>query len=828
MIRNINKYSLLFVILIAIIGANYTANASHVAGADIEYTCLGGDTFRIVVNVYRDCSGIGEPQNMNATITSPCGAVTPVWTLIPPLSSPPQSNNGTEISALCPPLLQTSTCWGGTLPGMTRISFETVVVLPPCNFWTVQYTAPCCRNTSGTLVGQPAGPSITATINNVDGPCNNSPQFTADPLPYFCLNQNVNYNFGAVDLDGDSIVYSFVTAQSAPGVPNNYQAPYTFTVPVASSSGVNLNPLTGQITFTPTQLGNWVFVVQVSEYRNGVLISTQVRDILFVVITCTNNVPPPSPGITNFSGTATLLDPYNVQGCVGQNFTFDLEFSDPDITDSLHFSSNIALVLPGAQTTIIYPNAPLYNTMIVRISWIVLNLPGRFQTFFITATDQACPIPGNSSTAITIELIRSTYAGLDQIICLGDTATLSGFTDSTYQWSVISPPPLPWINYFSCDTCPVTTVTPAQSTVYELFNPAVSTNSCKVRDTVRIQVAQDYELNTRADTIICYNDQDVEIFVNPTINAQFSYQWDNGNKLSNDTIRNPIATPIISTVFNITATSDSGCIRTASTQVRVTPPFPNYITIGANDTVSCAGSPIELEVLLGREISACGTTTESCEGLLTEYTLGTGFNLNETSGANAYPTPYGNSQRSSRQQYLIRASELNTLGVYAGTIYSLAFDVFSNNGLSQYTNFEIKMKCTSDSILNNWQSGMQTVYFPKTTNAIVAGWNNHVFDLGFDYDGSSNIVIEVCFFRQFFPSENARVRHTNTAYSSSLYNFSFTSNFCGNNTINGTANMRPNMRFNFCDGPNPSGFVYQWEPTTFLSDSTTKVVFANN
>ena len=37
------------------------AMATHLAGSDITYTCLGGNTYRIDLTFYRDCAGTPAP-----------------------------------------------------------------------------------------------------------------------------------------------------------------------------------------------------------------------------------------------------------------------------------------------------------------------------------------------------------------------------------------------------------------------------------------------------------------------------------------------------------------------------------------------------------------------------------------------------------------------------------------------------------------------------------------------------------------------------------------------------------------------------------------------
>jgi hypothetical protein len=109
----------------------------------------------------------------------------------------------------------------------------------------------------------------------------------------------------------------------------------------------------------------------------------------------------------------------------------------------------------------------------------------------------------------------------------------------------------------------------------------------------------------------------------------------------------------------------------------------NGANVGTNSNTYSSSS------LSNGQIVTCQVTTAaSCP---TFYNLGTGTTLNSlTSGAGAaYATYYGNG----RQQYIIRATELTTLGFTAGSsIGSIGFDVGSATGDPLTLNgFTIKM-----------------------------------------------------------------------------------------------------------------------------------------
>ncbi|KKL07245.1 hypothetical protein LCGC14_2587970, partial [marine sediment metagenome] len=99
---------------------------------------------------------------------------------------------------------------------------------------------------------------IEATLNNTGGLCNSSPFFTTLPVPYICDGNPYGYNHGAVDIDGDSLVYTLVNPLTTGGTPIGYQPGYSPTYPVFTSSGVVVfNSQTGQMSLNNPLLTFW-------------------------------------------------------------------------------------------------------------------------------------------------------------------------------------------------------------------------------------------------------------------------------------------------------------------------------------------------------------------------------------------------------------------------------------------------------------------------------------------------------------------------------------------------------------------------------------------
>lgn len=822
------------VLLLVVAGfSNQEAKASHVAGVDVSYQCVGQDSFLVTVNVFRDCSGIGwSATSITLNITNSCGHPNPTLTTI-------QTTNvviggqaqGINVSQLCPNSLNQSACNGGTLPGMELYTYQGIIVLsPPCNSWTIGYQPPCCRNNNNinNITNASSGTFVFATMNSQNDSCNNSPAFSTNfPNPYACVNQQVCYDYGVTEQDGDSLVYSLVSAYTALNQQATYNAGFSGTVPIP---GITIDSLTGKVQFTPTTAGNYVVVVEVCEYERGtgLLLGCIMRDMQFVVDQCANQAPSlcTADTISNFQGSGAKISNNTVEVCYGQNFSFDVTITDPDPNDSLTATSNIATILPGATMTL--NHAPGGNPLTVTFSWTATIGSNPFNSFNLQVSDQNCPITATNTAVFNVKVVPSTYAGPDKQICRGvETATFSAIGGSTFTWAVLAGDP----NSLSCSSCKSVTVNPDSTTTYEVTSDLSS--SCKNKDTVTVIVAQNYTLNMSSDTLICFNDSAIQIGAFPSIVRPFSYQWSPSAKMNYDTVQTPTVTPITNTTFNVTTTSDSGCVKTNSVTVRVTNPFPREIeaTTLSGDTVSCQGVPITLDAKLATAPASCGISANPCSGVSLNKTLGTGTATNSTSGnasSTAWPAPYGGSERSAKHQFIIRRSELAAAGITAGTITELGFNVLSNNGPTTYDNYTIKLGCISDStfaLINGtyWKTGLVTVFTPKSIN-VSPGWNMHNFDNKYDYDGQSHLVVEVCFDNASGnPTQNAQTYYSTTSFGSSLFFYSGSVNACPSlNLLAPPVNRRPNMRFTFCGPPDSRAFRYQWWPNTGISSDTVK------
>ncbi|MCX6230258.1 MAG: GEVED domain-containing protein, partial [Bacteroidetes bacterium] len=170
--------------------------------------------------------------------------------------------------------------------------------------------------------------------------------------------------------------------------------------------------------------------------------------------------------------------------------------------------------------------------------------------------------------------------------------------------------------------------------------------------------------------------------------------------------------------------------------------------------------------------------------------IGNGTVQNTTTG---YPSPYGQFYNGSREQYLITKAELNALGIQAGPITSLGFDVVSYTGTA-LSNYTLKIAHTSLSALTTtFATGLTQVY--STASYVpVTGWNIYTFTTPFVWNGIDNLLVEDCF--DNYPNGytyNAIVNQTTTSFISTLNYHSDGGGVCPYATGT-TYSQRPNMK----------------------------------
>ena len=275
-------YLVALVLLVSLIG--FKVEASHMAGFRITYECIAPEQYRVSMIVFRDCSGVGFGNrtvqigfynNCVSDGDCPDGTFTAYRT----------PGTGLPVDDECVDLPPT-TCFGGNRFGLESYEFEGIFEVPratpdSCQDWWFYWSqATCCRNPSATLAAT-GTPYVSAYLNNssVVNPCNNSSISDLPYVPAFCPNDPVCLVTNFFDPDGDSLAFHWARAAAYGGFGGRvcegdsiaYRAPYQPHAPGASSTPWVLDPKTGTICWTPSQVETVVIVTRVEEWRGNVL-----------------------------------------------------------------------------------------------------------------------------------------------------------------------------------------------------------------------------------------------------------------------------------------------------------------------------------------------------------------------------------------------------------------------------------------------------------------------------------------------------------------------------------------------------------------------------
>ncbi|MBL0310859.1 MAG: gliding motility-associated C-terminal domain-containing protein [Bacteroidetes bacterium] len=779
------------------------ARASHAMGADISYVCLDpvNRIYQVTINFYRDCGGIEAPSSITLNVSSLlCGQS---FSMDLPQQTPAPNPNGGidgEVSPLCSSVIALSSCRQGTLPGVQTFAYMDTVILPSaCADWVFSMTV-SARNEliTNLLNASSEALYVESRLDNTVFANNRSPVFTTLPVPFICVNQPFSYNHGAVDADGDSLAFTLVNPLGAGAVPISYNFPFSPTQPIATASGFNFNGTTGQMSFTPNSIQVAVVTVLVQEYRTGILIGTTMRDMQIVVV----NIPgcgSPAPVFTGNIASSVqggyAIDTSLVQVCPAVPLSFSVEAYDKN-GDSLFVESNISQSIPGARFNVVRSSK---DSLQGNFSWTPSGLDTGRHTFIIIIRNDHCPLASSQAYALTIDVLAGTTAGPDLYYCpSGGAVQLQAYGGSQFTWS----PTL----FLSDPNASNPLASPKQSTTYVVSSNLSST--CKNKDSVTVFRVSDFDftLNQSKDTICLYDIVQFNV-VGDSLNAPYRYEWTPVAGLNGVNISNPYARPSVTTNYQVLITSEkTGCSRKDTARVVLGGGKGPQIILSADKNNVCAGDTIHIDSYVST--ISCGVNTVPCTGLASVFQPGADTSL--SAGGN---TPYNNFYTSGRIQMLFLATELRDLGVKPGTIQSISFDVAAKRSTQPYRNLTIRMGCTERNFMSAFNAGLTQVYFSSIYNT-VAGINTHVLNTPFNWDGISNLLVDVCFTNnQSSSDDRVRVSRTNfNSITSGAMDGQVGCNLPVAGTFVSTSSIRPNVRFDYCTPPAPH-ITYSWSPS---------------
>lgn len=458
-----------------------------------------------------------------------------------------------------------------------------------------------CTNCSNPV----ASPTVTTSYvvtSNLASVCNQStdtvvvqvatgPQLTITPDTTTCVNAQLQLQVSAIPANQ---LYNYTWAPagnlSNPNIPNpivsGLTSNTTFTVTVVpqgilacqSTATVNVEVLLGfDIANSDTAicLGENVQINAIGgnpKYTYTWVPTTGVSNPTII-----NPVISPSPfGVYPYTITASF------PGCPDSSQTITITV-DPNPTvvidslayticrgDTLHLNATVSP--PGVAYT--YQWAPASD---LNSATIINPIFDGYATTSLTLTATS-PNGCVGSGITTVNVVPGNFLNVngDRELCPNDTAQLHAIGGSLIHWSP---------SYLMPDsTARTIVVQPVTTTTFYLYG--IDAIGCK--DTVKATViVNPGAVLDAGDKHIIYPGESAQLYANG--NCSF-FTWSPPNGLTATDIKNPMASPSVSTRYFVTASTESGCSATDSVDVLVSPEsileLPNAFSPGSGTSVN--------------------------------------------------------------------------------------------------------------------------------------------------------------------------------------------------------------------------------------------------
>lgn len=530
--------------------------------------------------------------------------------------------------------------------------YEFDIVLPiNTNGYTVAFQT-CCRILGLTNITGNAGATYQVKIpgrNKLpEGTYDNSPRFSKK-IDIVCYESYFELDFGATDMDGDSLVYSMCGAlgggmasdasYATPSPPPYRSLAYSTGFSGAQPLGprATINPQTGKISGIAPRAGRYVVSVCVDSYRNGEFLYTHIKDFVLIVAPCDRAGATLPEVITNCKSYTVEFSNLN-NSPLNQTYLWDFGIEGSNLDISTEESPSFTYPDTGVYTVKLYVNKgldcedstsaivkvyPGFNVDFTSTTPSCKNLPVRFTDATTAAYGSVNSWswefgdPSTSSDVSTAQNPTYTYTQERSYMVRLIAGSTKGCIDTIHKEIQIVDKPFFKIegDTFLCslDQMQLTTTTAVQGTVtwspnYNISNindpnptvwPKVTTtyvahfrdiNGCETTDSIRIKVIDSVTMVLPVDTSICLTDA----FQMPLQSDGRDFVWTPATYLDDPNIKQPIATPEQNITYQVQGSLGS-CITNKTIHVNVFPYPPAYagedvmICYGDNTTLTATG-----------------------------------------------------------------------------------------------------------------------------------------------------------------------------------------------------------------------------------------------
>ncbi len=561
--RRVINIAWLIVICVSGFGI-HPAFATHIVGGQLSYTCLGNNKYAITLTVRRDCiNGADTVYFDNPAEVGIFNAIDKslAWRV--------EDNGKVNLEFFKDDTLPekpAEICLQGNLVCVHQATYRKIITLPYSEQGYIIAYQRCCRNVTLSNIELPleTGTTYALYISPSDlVNCNSGPQYGPFPPIYTCVDKPFVFDHSAIDLDGDSLVYSLClpnigrTRLDPKGIPTF--PPYDSVVlksvyslnsllnPNGSGTALKINPVTGVMTAVPNTIGQFLVGVCITEYRHGIKMSSQVRDFELNVVPC--GVQP----MASFDVLTGICDGWN------QKFR-NLSKDATRYTWYFDYPNNLNANSADVDANYNYSRNGIYNVVLVARNGSCTDTFKRILNVI------------NGGLKADFKIMADCYPDI-RVHTLNRSTTLTKIV--SYDWSLFNNN----VNLTSSEFEPAFNVSGYGKYKIRL----IVTDSLGCRDTLE----EPLDLSgINVDLIdggsICRGDS---IHLVKNRNSAYFYTWIPAGSLNLKDPSDPVAHPDTTTTYKVTIT-DNTCTLTDSVKINVRQKF-TYQIIG--DSSSCDG-----------------------------------------------------------------------------------------------------------------------------------------------------------------------------------------------------------------------------------------------
>ncbi len=600
------------IVFLAIAGSNNVLIAGQYMGGEILYEISSKgnvvNTYKITYRINRNCRSYAEFDPPVIWFFNSMNGIphTKGFKLSPTLFSKKRLNG-----------IKVDDC-AMNLPETCNDLYEFVgyIDLPNDSNGYLVYASDCCRNDHKNLEGESwnRGTEIVAGIpelgyaltyyTRIPGngivAFNSSPIPTTDSIMGACVGKPFQFKLNYNDIDGDELRFYFgdPIGKTDLGISQirtlNYFAGADNQNPLGAAGNITLNPLTGTIVGKSNQAGNFIIVVDIQEWRNGVLINTHRKEVELNIVECRAKLP--APPIS----------------CENPIVYFGNHYNDPTLKYQWDFGVQGIDSDTSSQINPIYkfPNA------------------GQFKVQLILTNANNC----KDTVGATIGVYPDLKADFDwaEPICNGmplllrNKSVFPSGNITSYRWNfttsrngsqVFSRDKDPYFNYTYTDSVPL---------AYSIQLNITTDKGCNAVINKAPIIYPRPDAFVGVDTTISF-DNPYEIPLKTS--TQNSYLWTPTNGLSNPRIANPLVTGGVSQCYQLKVWGkDSLCTNTDNICISYSKGPDVYVPTaftpngdGLNDRISFKAVQVEVEefVILdrwGQPIFKSKSSSQSWDG----------------------------------------------------------------------------------------------------------------------------------------------------------------------------------------------------------------------